>query len=140
MASLTRDLLLRTRTRAGGIALDVFFRGISQAGRAASRVRPEEWGIRVHANIPYLGTGREAHRLDVWSAHEPGANAPVLFYLDAADPGHADATSGDDMGGSSGGDGGGDSDVRLTCPSDVMLACEARGLVAAATTAGPPWP
>jgi hypothetical protein len=57
-------------------------------------------------------------------------NAPVLFYLDAADPGHADATSGDDMGGSSGGDGGGDSDVRLTCPSDVMLACEARGLVA----------
>lgn len=81
MASLTRDLLIRTRKRAGGIALDVFFRGISQAGRAASRVRPEEWGIRVHGNLPYLGTGREAHRLDVWSAHEPGAKAPVLFYV-----------------------------------------------------------
>jgi acetyl esterase len=81
MPSLTRDFLVRARERAGGIAVDAFFRGLSRAGRVASRVRPEEWGIRVHSDIPYLGTGREAHRLDVWSAHEPGANAPVLFYV-----------------------------------------------------------
>ncbi len=81
MTSLTRDFLVRARKRAGGAALDAFFRGISKAGRTASRARPEDWGIRVHANVPYLGTGREAHLLDVWSAHEPGANAPVLFYV-----------------------------------------------------------
>jgi acetyl esterase len=81
MASLAHKLLTRARKRAGGLFLDAFFRGASNGARALAGVRPEDWGIRVHRDLPYLGSGRAAHRLDVWSAYEPHRGMPVVFYV-----------------------------------------------------------
>ncbi len=81
MPSLASRFALRARRRAGSVAIEVFFHGLSRVVRAASRVDPGDWGLRVSADVPYLGTGRAAHRLDVWSGYAPGANAPVVFYV-----------------------------------------------------------
>ena len=81
MASLAHKLLTRARKRAGGVFLDALFRGVSHGSRIAFGAKPEDWGIRVHRDLPYLGSGRRAHRLDVWSAYEPDRRMPVVFYV-----------------------------------------------------------
>ncbi len=80
-SKFAKKVVRRARKRAGGKFLDVFFRGLSYTGRLMSGVKPEEWGIRVHRDVPYLGSGSRAHRLDVWSGYEPDRRMPVVFYV-----------------------------------------------------------
>ncbi|MEL6178602.1 MAG: alpha/beta hydrolase fold domain-containing protein [Myxococcota bacterium] len=72
--------LARLRKRAGGLLSEHFFRGVSRLGRLDPLSNPNRHGIRVHRDVPYLGTGLKAHTLDIYQPIGPSPH-PVVVYI-----------------------------------------------------------
>lgn len=68
------------RKNAGAALIDNFFRGLSMVGRLGPRGKPENFGIRHIADIPYLSTANPAHTLDLFIPSRGHGPYPVVFY------------------------------------------------------------
>jgi acetyl esterase len=70
----------RLRRRAGSILAEKFFHSISRVGRMHPRARPHRHSVEVIADIPYRGSGLDAHLLDVYRpTNRPGPFPTVLY-------------------------------------------------------------
>ncbi len=76
-----RAKLGRFRSRAGGAAIDGFYRGLSRAGRLARRTDPQRHGIMVVRDVPYLPDGHPRHGLDIYVPRRLAAPRPAVIYL-----------------------------------------------------------
>jgi acetyl esterase len=82
MSKLTeRSLSERLRRAAGASVVDNFYRGLAAVGRLDPRNDPEKQGVRVHRDIPYASTGRQAHLLDVFVPTDSLGPHPVVLYV-----------------------------------------------------------
>lgn len=66
--------------RASGRSLDLFFRGLAEAGKLHPMANPARHGVVVERNIPYCDSGSEEHTLDVYRPADT-PNAPVVLYI-----------------------------------------------------------
>ncbi len=79
---MTREpLSARLRRQVGALAVDNFFRGASALGRLHPNARPDRHGVRVLRNVPYQGTGRREHLLDVYKPASGRGPWPVMLYV-----------------------------------------------------------
>ncbi len=69
------------RRNTGATLVDGFFRGLSRGARVFPQTRPEYHGLRMEADIPYLGSGDRAHLLDVYRPDDEREGLPVVFYI-----------------------------------------------------------
>ncbi|MCK6546250.1 alpha/beta hydrolase [Myxococcota bacterium] len=75
------ELAVRARKRAGAMVVDGFFRGLSSAGKLHPLARPERHDVEVIRDVPYLGTGRAEHTLDVYRSRKKKRPMPVVMYV-----------------------------------------------------------
>lgn len=79
---MTRDpLSARLRRGVGALAVDNFFRGASVLGRLHPNARPDRHGVEVVRNVPYTGSGRREHLLDVYRPARGKGPWPVMLYV-----------------------------------------------------------
>lgn len=71
----------RLRQRAGSAVVTGAFQGLSTLGRALPPSRPERHGVEVLRDVPYLGTGRKEHTLDVYRPADARGPLPVVLYV-----------------------------------------------------------
>lgn len=76
-----RDQLQRLRSRAGAIAINGFFRGLSGAGRLHPLANPARHQVGVQHDVPYVDSGRHEHRLDVYTPRATPGPHPVVLYI-----------------------------------------------------------
>ncbi len=77
--------LTRARKRAGGVAVDGFFRGLASLGQLHPLSRPDRHGVEVLRNLPYQAGGQSEHLLDVYRpmpgrGPAPGKR-PAMLYI-----------------------------------------------------------
>lgn len=70
----------RLRRRAGGAAVNGFFRGIARAGSLHPQARPSVHGVEVLRDIAY-GPYGVAHQLDVYRPVKRSGPLPIVLYL-----------------------------------------------------------
>ena len=58
---------------------EAIYRGLDVVGKIQGRATREH--VRVHRNIPYLGTGRRSHLLDVYVPEGRTGPLPVVLYI-----------------------------------------------------------
>lgn len=73
--------LLGLRRAAGAFLVDGFFRGSSKLAQLHPRARPEKHHVEVVRDVAYLGTGADAHRLDVYRPTRHPGPRPVVLYV-----------------------------------------------------------
>lgn len=71
----------KLRIRAGRLAVDGFFRGMSAVGRLHPRANPARHGVEVLRDIPYRSTGSPDHTLDVYRPASGKGPWPVVLYV-----------------------------------------------------------
>ncbi|HJZ84078.1 MAG TPA: alpha/beta hydrolase [Polyangia bacterium] len=81
MLERPRRLARKLRRHAGAILVDNFFRGLATAGRLHPHARPAHHNVEVLRDIPYLPTGRRAHRLDVYRPTQKPGPWPTVLYV-----------------------------------------------------------
>lgn len=73
--------LLGLRRAAGAFLVDGFFRGSSKLAQLHPRARPEKHHVEVVRDVAYLGSGADAHRLDVYRPTRHAGPRPVVLYV-----------------------------------------------------------
>jgi acetyl esterase len=63
------------------LVADNLFRALSGVGRLHPRARPERHGVEILHDIPYLASGRDEHRLDVYRPSGSPGPWPVVLYV-----------------------------------------------------------
>jgi len=71
----------RLRRKVGAAVTDGFFTGFTHFGRNLPSARPHKHGVERLTDIPYLPTGEDHHRLDVWRPIDSSRPRPVLLYI-----------------------------------------------------------
>jgi len=82
---LSTGWLTRARKRAGGVAVDGFFRGLANLGQLHPLAKPARHGVEVLRDVPYQAGGQGEHRLDVYRplanrGPAPGKR-PAMLYI-----------------------------------------------------------
>lgn len=76
-----RSRLIDFRRRASLFAADTLFESLSRAGRLHPLAAPERHNIEVLRDVAYAGTGKIAHRLDVWRPRGGSGPRPCILYV-----------------------------------------------------------
>ncbi len=71
----------RLRKGAGALVVDNFFRGLSVVGKLDPRNDPAQHGVRVICDVPYRGSGHDAHHLDVFVPEHAHGPLPIVLYV-----------------------------------------------------------
>lgn len=74
-------LLGHLRARAGRTFTDAAWSVIAHAGRRLPNARPERHGVERIADVAYLETDREHHRLDVYRPVKRSGPLPIVLYI-----------------------------------------------------------
>jgi len=74
-------ILERVRRKAGGKAVEGFFRGVAGLAKVHPQARPARHGVEVLRDIPYLPSGSPDHLLDVYRPTSAGKKLPALLYI-----------------------------------------------------------
>jgi acetyl esterase len=71
----------RMRRRLGALIVDGFFKGASRAGGMIPLANPRFHNVEVIRDVPYSGSGRREHRLDVYRPKNAKGPLPVVLYV-----------------------------------------------------------
>lgn len=73
--------LASMRSRAGSVAIDGFYRGLSRLGRLSPKADPARYGVLIVRDVPYLPDGHPQHGLDIYVPRRLSPPRPTLLYL-----------------------------------------------------------
>ncbi len=71
----------RIRRRAGALAVDGFFGGLSRIARLHPKSNPRRHGVERIENIPYRDTGLPEHLLDIYRPMNTPGPLPVILHI-----------------------------------------------------------
>lgn len=71
----------RMRRRAGAMAVDGFFGGLSRLGRLHPRANPRRHGVERIEDVPYRDTGLPEHLLDIYRPKDVSGPLPVVLHI-----------------------------------------------------------
>jgi acetyl esterase len=78
---MTGGLIERLRRRVGAVVVDGFYSGLARLGQLHPLSRPERYHIEVLRDVPYTGSGRREHLLDVYRPTDREGPRPVVLYV-----------------------------------------------------------
>jgi acetyl esterase len=77
-----QGLVARLRRRAGALAIEAFFEGLSRSTRLLPKARRALALAEVSRDLPYRPTGRTEHTLDLWRPRDRGPGPlPAVLYV-----------------------------------------------------------
>lgn len=78
---MVKDFGAKARQRAGALAVDGFFHGVSRIAKLHPYAKPERHDVGIVRDVPYQDSRDRAHLLDIYRPLHRKGPRPVVFYV-----------------------------------------------------------